>query len=105
MNRPSFAQSWMRFAEVNVPVADVGKKIGGKVEENIKSGIFQNACPIRMSYVLNYVGVAIPASGYAVVSGADKKWYIFRVNEMMTFLGLASKNSAAVVTAILKEIP
>ena len=26
-------------------------------------------------------------------------------NEMMTFLGLASKNSAAVVTAILKEIP
>jgi adenosylhomocysteine nucleosidase len=26
-------------------------------------------------------------------------------NEMMTFLGLASKNSAAVVTAILKEMP
>ena len=26
-------------------------------------------------------------------------------NEMMTFLGLASRNSAAVVTAILKEIP
>ena len=56
-------------------------------QEFVKAGgIFQNACPIRMSYVLNYAGVPIPSSGYAVVSGADKKWYMFRVNEMMTFL-------------------
>lgn len=34
----------------------------------------------------DYTGVPIPSSGYAVVSGADKKWYLFRVNEMMTFL-------------------
>jgi hypothetical protein len=86
MNRPTFASAWAKFTDVNVSVSDVGKKIGGKVEQNINAGIFQNACPIRMSYVLNYTGVPIPASGYAVVSGADKKWYLFRVNEMMTFL-------------------
>jgi hypothetical protein len=86
MNRPTFDNAWTKFAEVNVPVAEVGAKIGGKVAQNIDSGIFQNACPIRMSYVLNYTGVPIPSSGYAVVSGADKKWYLFRVNEMMMFL-------------------
>lgn len=86
MQRPSFKLCWQKFMEVKVPVSDVGKKIGGKVLANIDSGIFQNACPIRMSYVLNYSGVHIPASGYSVVSGADKKWYMFRVNEMMTFL-------------------
>lgn len=67
-------------------VKEVGKRIGGKVGYNIEAGIFQNACPIRMSYVLNYNGIPIPRSGYAVVSGDDKKWYMFRVNEMMTFL-------------------
>jgi hypothetical protein len=86
VNRPAFTLSWQRFSEVNLPVTEVGKKIGGKVQENIDSGIFQNACPIRMSYVLNRVGVPIPASGYAVVSGSDGKRYMFRVNEMMTFL-------------------
>jgi hypothetical protein len=84
--RPFFGTAWAKFSEVNVPVADVGKKIGGKVEQNIKSGVFQNACPIRMSYVLNYTGVPIPRSSYAVVSGADGKWYMYRVNDMMSFL-------------------
>jgi hypothetical protein len=97
MHRPSFALCWTKFDEVNVPVAGVGGKIGGKVKENIDSGVFQNACPIRMSYVLNYAGVPIPASGYNVVSGQDKKWYIYRVNEMMAFLeekfGAADKSA------------
>jgi hypothetical protein len=99
MNRPAFSICWLKFSEVNVPVADVGAKIGGKVQQNIDGGIFQNACPIRMSYVLNYAGVPIPASPYSVVSGADKKWYMFRVNEMMTFLektfGKADKSAKA----------
>jgi hypothetical protein len=84
--RPFFGVAWTKFSEVNVPVAQVGKKIGGKVEQNIASGTFQNACPIRMSYVLNYTGVAIPRTGYAVVSGSDSKWYMYRVNDMMLFL-------------------
>jgi hypothetical protein len=44
---------------VNVPVADVGKKIGGNVQKNIDAHIFENACPIRMSYVLNKTGLPI----------------------------------------------
>jgi hypothetical protein len=79
-------QAWTRFFEVNLPVGAVGRKIGGKVEQNIKAGIFQNACPIRMSYVLNHSGVLIPAAGYSVVSGADGKWYMYRVHEMMAYL-------------------
>lgn len=86
--RPVFLQAWHRFLEINVPVVEVGKKIGGKVQYNIEKRIFPNACPIRMSYVLNYSHVPIPppSSGYAVVSGADKKWYMYRVPDMMKFL-------------------
>jgi hypothetical protein len=77
MNRPNFGQVWSRFQDVNVSVSDVGTKIGGKVGENISKGIFENACPIRMSYVLNYTGVRIPQTGYHVVSGADGRWYMW----------------------------
>lgn len=49
--------------------------------------MFQNACPIRISYVLNRVGVPVPCgSGYASVSGADGKYYVYRVNDMMRYL-------------------
>lgn len=47
--RPNFIKAWVYFSEINVPVKEVGKKIGGKVQVNIDSGVFQNACPIRMS--------------------------------------------------------
>jgi hypothetical protein len=86
VNRPSFADSWTRFNEVNLPVAEVGRKLGGKVGQNIQTRIFENACPIRISYVLNHVGVPIPSKGYPVVSGEDGLWYLFRVNDAMTFL-------------------
>jgi hypothetical protein len=86
----------MAFQQVNVAVAEVGKTIGGKVQQNIDAKIFENACPIRMSYVLNKTGYPIDKSmGYAVVSGADKQLYIFRVNEIMDYLarkfGVAEK--------------
>jgi hypothetical protein len=86
MHRPNFSVAWSLFQQVNVPVKEVGKKIGGKVGENIASGAFENACPIQLSYVLNYAGVRIPGEGYNVVSGADGKWYMFRVHEMKGFL-------------------
>lgn len=87
MSRPPFSAAWARFMDVRVPVAEVGKKIGGKVQVNVESGIFQNACPIRMSYVLNRVGIAVPGGGaYASVSGADGRFYIYRVNDMIRFL-------------------
>lgn len=65
----------------------VGKKIGGNVQKNVDANIFQNACPIRMSYVLNKTGFPITkGAGYQVVSGADHSLYLFRVNDMMDYL-------------------
>jgi len=85
--KPSFIKAWTHFSEINISVKDVGQKIGGHVAINIDSGIFQNACPIRMSYVLNKCGIIIPrGKGYAVVSGKDKKQYMYRVNDMITYL-------------------
>jgi hypothetical protein len=87
MKRPSFASAWAAFMAVKLSVADVGKKIGGHVQKNIDAGIFQNACPIRMSYVLNSTGYPVSKSdAYQTVSGADGKQYIFRVNDMMNYL-------------------
>ncbi len=87
MSRPTFHTAWAAFLEINVPVDQVGKKIGGKVQQNIDSGIFQNACPVRMSYVLNKSGRPITrGAGYEVVSGADSSLYLYRVNEMLDYL-------------------
>lgn len=41
-----------------------------------------------MSYVLNTTGFPITkGSNYETVSGSDKRLYLFRVNEMMDYLG------------------
>ena len=86
-NKPNFIRAWNFFSEINVPVKKVGEIIGGHVQMNIDSGVFQNACPIRMSYVLNKCGISIPKGGrYAVVSGNDKKQYMYRVNDMINYL-------------------
>ncbi|MCT4700603.1 type VI secretion system amidase effector protein Tae4 [Enterobacteriaceae bacterium H20N1] len=85
--RPSFISMWQHFSTVNQNVPAVGKIIGGKVEENINSHIFENACAIRMSYALSYSGINIPRSNrWSTSSGKDKKWYIYRVSDMIKFL-------------------
>lgn len=74
---------------VRLSVAAVGKKIGGNVQKNIElpTGGFANACPIRISYVLNVTGFPIQKSArYAMVSGADSRQYIYRVGDMMSYL-------------------
>ncbi|WP_195432895.1 type VI secretion system amidase effector protein Tae4 [Morganella morganii] len=87
MTKPDFVTMWTNFARINVSVKEVGKKIGGKVQYNIDQGIFQNACAIRMSYALNYSGVPVSRSPrWATSSGADKKWYIFKVADLIDFL-------------------
>lgn len=84
---PSFTTAWHHFSTVNLPVSEVGQIIGGNVKSNIDSGIFQNACAIRFSYVLNKCGLKIKkTSKYSTVSGADKNQYIYRVNDMMNYL-------------------
>jgi len=85
--KPSFNTAWRVFQDVNASVSEVGKLIGGNVQKNIASGIFQNACPIRMSYVLNNTGFPIQrGNGYETVTGKDNKNYIFRVNDIMDHL-------------------
>ena len=69
MGRPNFQAAWSAFARVNVSVAEVGKLIGGKVEANIADGTFANACPIRISYVLNETGSPMHRGKFAAVSG------------------------------------
>lgn len=89
MARPSFQGAWTAFMAVNVSVAAVGKIIGGNVQKNVEMPIggFQNACPIRMSYVLNKTGFPVRKSPrYVMVSGADQMQYIYRVDDMMRYL-------------------
>lgn len=89
MARPLFKNAWAAFMAVRLPVAEVGRKIGGNVQKNVEMPIggFQNACPIRMSYVLNNTGFPIRKSArYAMVSGGDQMQYLFRVEDMMKYL-------------------
>ena len=102
MQSPSFQRAWASFMAVRRSVKAVGKKIGGRVQENIELpvGGFENACPIRMSYVLNKTGFPIPKSSrYATVSGGDRMQYIYRVRDMMRYLedsfGAPDKNASA----------
>jgi hypothetical protein len=89
--RPVFDDAWNAFDEVNMPPELVGQKIGGHVEINysipISMGGFENACPVRMSYVLNYTGFPIQKDKrYASISGADGMWYLYRVADLMNYL-------------------
>lgn len=91
MKRPSFNMAWAAFLAVRKSVGEVGKMIGGKVQENIElpagQGKFENACPIRMSYVLNTTGFPIPKSSmYSTVSGADRRQYMYKEPDMMAYL-------------------
>ena len=92
--RPYFLTIWGEFATIygDGKVTSVGAKIGGKVQENIDLGAkdpklgFTNACAIRMSYSLNYSSVTVSRGTWNTVSGADGKWYIYRVTDLVSFL-------------------
>lgn len=92
--RPSFQIIWIHFAAIygDGSVVGVGKKIGGKVQENIELGVkdpkagFTNACAIRMSYSLNNSGSFIPKGPWQTVSGGDKNQYIYRVSDLLKYL-------------------
>jgi len=61
---------------------DVKKKIGGRVD----AGWIKNTCAIRMSRVLNYSGMQIPHKGKSTISGADKKWYFYRIKNLKPYI-------------------
>jgi hypothetical protein len=78
----------------NVSPASVGSLIGGHVEMNH----FRNACTLRLSRALNYAGMRVPGPGgfhgLNVVSGADGRWYAYRVQEMRKWLRFRLGNPA-----------
>ena len=92
--RPAFQAMWHNFITIygDGSVPRVGKRIGGKVQENIDLGVkdpkagFTNACAIRMSYSLNNSGSLIPRGIWKTVSGGDKKQYIYRVSDLLKYL-------------------
>lgn len=92
--RPKFSSMWGHFTIIygDGKVTTVGNKIGGKVKQNIDLGVkeptlgFTNACTLRMSYSLNYSGTIVSRGTWKTVSGSDKKWYIYRVRDLVKFL-------------------
>lgn len=75
------------FSKVkDLDVKNVGKLIGGKVEQNTESGIFANACALRMSYALVNSGITISGGDGSVSSGADGKWYLYRMLDVVKLI-------------------
>ena len=89
--RPKLFQAVNVFKEINKSVSEVGKLIGGKVDHNINTltpaqGRFENACAIRMSYVLNKTGNKIPYISGQTVSGKNGNWYIYKVKTLIQYI-------------------
>jgi len=93
MPRPSFLSAWAAAIRIYDPV-DTGSKvanvIGGNVAKNVNNPEpaqrWSNTCAVRMSYILNQSGLIIPQVRGRTVSGADRRWYFFRVRDLIAFL-------------------
>ncbi len=81
----SFANLMNNYPKDDDPET-VKKIIGGKVD----ASWIKNTCAVRLSRALNYAGCPIPAhhNGLEVVSGADRKHYAFRMQELKRWLWL-----------------
>jgi len=95
MTRPSFNAAWATAQKIYTagsldPGVKVAELIGGNVAKNINNPNPQqrwsNTCAVRMSYILNYSGLIIPAISGQTVSGADLKRYFYRVRNLIAFL-------------------
>lgn len=93
MARPNFNAAWaasMRIYDPQASGAKVAQVIGGNVAKNINNpnpvGRWNNTCAVRMSYILNSSGMRLPHIAGQTVSGADQKWYFFRVKNLIDYL-------------------
>lgn len=79
-----------RIYDANDSIGKVKQVIGGKVKHNFEippdEGGWSNSCAVRMSYVLNYTGHPVPRIANLTVSGADNKWYFYRVKDVIARL-------------------
>ncbi len=66
--------------------AHFSEMVGGYYKLNVDSGIFQNSCASRVSYVLNKSGEHIPYMKDTTSSGENGYKYIFRVQGLKTYL-------------------
>jgi RHS repeat-associated protein len=85
--RPSFDQMLANYpGDLSSP--EVYKLIGGKVYQNYLSNptAYQNSCALRLSRALNYSGADIPFVRDQTGSGADGKWYFYRVSDLYDHL-------------------
>ena len=93
MARPSFSAAWTASMAIYDPAnsaARVAQMIGGFVERNVNNPDdkqrWSNTCAVRMSYILSQAGLTIPTIPGQTVSGADKRQYFFRVDNLIAFL-------------------
>lgn len=88
--KPTFLRAQSHFRKIygDGTLAHVSNTLGGKVQVNIDGEFFENACAIRMSYVLNKVGLSVPRMANQTVSGADSSQYIYKVKDLVAFLRL-----------------
>lgn len=94
-DRPTLFKALQEFKhvydDIGKTVPAVGRLIGGRVDYNINQltpaqGQFQNACAIRMSYVLNNTGFKIPHHPGKTVSGAKGHWYFYKLKDLIVYL-------------------
>ena len=92
-NKPDFKKIWashQKLGAYQIHPSPGGTSlwdfIGGKVRQNGNANIFTNSCAIRMSYALNQSGCQIPYVKGKTVSGGDKNWYFYRVNDLLSYL-------------------
>ena len=91
MTRPLFDIAWAasrRIYDPANPGTKVAEVIGGNVAINIVSSKkpWKNTCAVRMSYILNQSSVLVPYIPGQTVSGADKRWYFHRIDDVIGFL-------------------
>ena len=87
MESSAFQTMWDNFPDLKIK--PLGEKIGGKVKENIDSGVFHNGCAIRASYSLNAANFKIPFTTGKTSSGfqdGTKRWYFYRVKDLEAFV-------------------
>ncbi len=96
MAQPNFQQIWDKFPDhTKYPtLLDLFSMIGGGLARNIHEPGFGpngNTCAVRISYALNYSNFPLRYKlakqlDLNPLMGGDKKFYLFRVTEMRTYL-------------------
>jgi hypothetical protein len=99
MAKPDFDLMWAVYPDhMKYPsLAVLFNSIGGQLARNVSVPGFEpngNTCAVRMSRALNYGTLPIAASQVkalklSTLKGADDLLYLYRVREMVTYLGSA----------------